>query len=61
MDRINIPERLDPSTLTGDAEPADYSGLKRQRRPQKTKAPTPVPPEDHESDDEASHQLDELA
>ncbi len=60
MDRIRIPEHLDPGSRIGDAEPEDRSakrGLSRQKRP---KAQTSMTPEDPTADDD-SHQLDELA
>lgn len=60
MDRIHIPERLDPSSRIGDAEP-DRMGQKGQSRRKKVKAPaSPTPKASTEKDDDA-HQLDELA
>jgi hypothetical protein len=59
MDPINIPERLDPSSRIGDAQP-DRSGEKRESRRKKVKRQIP-PAADAPSDpDDESHQLDEL-
>jgi hypothetical protein len=60
MDPINIPERLDPSSRIGDAQP-DHSAEKRESRRKKLNKQTP-PAADAPSDpDDESHQLDELA
>jgi hypothetical protein len=60
MDPINIPERLDPSSRIGDAQP-DHSAEKREIRRKKVKVQT-TPAADAPSDPEDdSHQLDELA
>jgi hypothetical protein len=61
MERINIPERLDPSSRIGDAKREDHLGEKRQSRRKKAKAQTPVTPEASTETDDESHQLDELA
>ena len=59
MDPINIPERLDPSSRIGDAQPDRSGGKHESRRKRKLRTPptadTPPDPEDE------SHQLDELA
>ena len=60
MDRIHIPERLDPSSRIGDAEP-DRLGQKGQSRRKKLKAPASATPDDLTEKDDESHQLDELA
>ncbi|MBZ5652285.1 MAG: hypothetical protein LAO18_17585 [Acidobacteriia bacterium] len=60
MERIHIPERLDPSSRIGDTE-ADRLAEKRQSRRKKVKAPTPATPEASTEKDDESHQLDELA
>jgi len=62
MDRIHIPERLDPSSRIGDAEP-DRLGQKGQSRRKNVKVPASATPDastESEKDDD-SHQLDELA
>jgi hypothetical protein len=61
MERISIPERLDPSSRIGDAKPEDPLGEKRQSRRKKAKAQTPVTPETSTETDDETHQLDELA
>ena len=61
MDRINIPERLDPSSRIGDAQAEDYSDKKRHSRRRKAKPPTPPTPKDPAESDDEPHQLDELA
>jgi hypothetical protein len=61
MERISIPEQLDPSSRIGDARREDRSGEKRQSRPKNVKAQTPVTPEPVTESDNESHQLDELA
>mgnify|MGYP001791605653 CR=1 FL=1 len=60
MDRIHIPERLDPSSRIGDAEP-DRLEPKGQSRRKKVKAPAPAAPEASPERDDEAHQLDELA
>jgi hypothetical protein len=60
MDRIHIPEHLDPSSRIGDAE-ADRLGQKGQSRRKKVKAPAPATPEASPEKDDEAHQLDELA
>ena len=59
MERINIPERLDPSSRIGDAQP-DRSAEKGESRRRKVKIRTPPTLDGPDPDDE-SHQLDELA
>jgi hypothetical protein len=61
MERISIPERLDPSNRIGDAKPEDQLGEKRGSHRKKVKAPTPGTPEASTETDDESHQLDELA
>ena len=61
MDRISIPERLDPSSPIGDADPEDRLAHPRQSRRKKVKAQTPAMPEASTETEEASHKLDELA
>jgi len=58
MERIYIPERLDPSSRIGDAEPEDRLGKSRRK---KVKTQTPVAPEASTEKDDESHELDELA
>ena len=58
MDPIKLPERLDPSSRIGDAQP-DHSAEKRESRRKKVKRQTP--PEAEAPSDDESHQLDELA
>ena len=59
MDPINIPERLDPSSRIGDAQP-DRSGDKHEGR-RKRKLRTPPTADTPPDPDDGSHQLDELA
>jgi hypothetical protein len=61
MERINIPEHLDPSNRIGDARREDQLGEKHQSRRKKVKPQTPVTPEASTEADDDSHQLDELA
>jgi hypothetical protein len=60
MDPIKLPERLDPSSRIGDAQP-DHSGEKRESRRKKVKRQTPPETEAPSDPDDESHQLDELA
>lgn len=60
MDPINIPERLDPSSRIGDAQP-DHSAEKRENRRRKAKTQAPPPTEGPSDPEDESHQLDELA
>jgi hypothetical protein len=60
MDPINIPERLDPSSRIGDAQP-DRSEHKREGRRKKVKPQTPPTADTPPDPDDGSHQLDELA
>jgi hypothetical protein len=61
MERIYIPDRLDPNSRIGDAKPEDHLGEERQSRRTKVKAHTPVTPQASTEKDDESHQLDELA
>jgi len=61
MDRIYIPDRLDPSSRIGDATPEDRSGKKPQGRGKKVKVQIPATPEASPDPDDESHQLDEHA
>ena len=60
MEPINIPERLDPSSRIGDAQP-NHSEDKRERRRKKVKIRTPPQVDTPPDPDDESHQLDELA
>ena len=61
MDRISIPERLDPTSPIGDAEPEDRLAQPRQSRRKKVKAQTAAMPEASIEIEDKSHKLDELA
>ena len=61
MDRIYIPERLDPSSRIGDAEPEGRLGQKGQSRRKKVKPQGAATPAASTETDDASHELDELA
>jgi hypothetical protein len=60
MDPIKLPERLDPSSRIGDAQP-DHSAEKRENRRKKVKPQTPAAGDVSDEKDDQSHQLDELA
>jgi hypothetical protein len=61
MDRISIPEHLDPSSPIGDAAPEDRLAQQRQSRRKKVKVQTPAAPEGSIETEDQSHKLDELA
>jgi len=61
MERIDIPERLDPSSRIGDTKSEHPLGEQPQIRRKKVKAQTPVTTEASTDTDDEAHQLDELA
>jgi hypothetical protein len=59
MDPIKIPERLDPSSRIGNAEP-HRSAEERENRRKRLKPQTPADGDVPAETDDESHQLDEL-
>jgi len=61
MDRIVIPDRLDPSGYAGESEVKDHTAQGRKNRRKPAKQQGPGAPEASTDETGDSHQLDEHA